>query len=337
VTISLEGGTRVGCTADLKMEGTGKRPSVKGKIAIESGVIMVSERRRDLHPVEGKSVLWETIASSQAPEGSIRREEATGRAPAAALRGGVSGDEDASRPGNIDLDVDVVIPSGLWIRGNNLAVELTGELSLVQKEALPTISGSLQTLQGRFVLLDRAFTLDRGTVTFYGGDEIDPSLDLMMTTDVDGNSIYLSITGTALDPELKLSSDPEMTDSDIMALLLFGRTGDELDSGQTDLLGKRVASIAASMGGAKLEAKLAQELGVDMIGIRRSTGDEGGSSLVIAKYLSPRVMLKYEQALEESGRFLVNLEYLLAKSFKLETLIGHQDQSAVGLGWSKDY
>lgn len=337
VTISLEGGTRVSCTGDLKMEGTGKRPSVKGKIAIESGVIMVPERRRDLHPVEGKSVLWETIASSQAPEGSIRREEATGRAPAAALRGGVSGGEDASRPGNIDLDVDVVIPSGLWIRGNNLAVELTGELSLVQKEALPTISGSLQTLQGRFVLLDRAFTLDRGTVTFYGGDEIDPSLDLMMTTNVDGNSVYLSITGTALDPELKLSSDPEMTDSDIMALLLFGRTGDELDSGQTDLLGKRVASIAASMGGAKLEAKLAQELGVDMIGIRRSTGDEGGSSLVIAKYLSPRVMLKYEQALEESGRFLVNLEYLLAKSFKLETLIGHQDQSAVGLGWSKDY
>ena len=59
--------------------------------------------------------------------------------------------------------------------------------------------------------------------------------------------------------------------------------------------------------------------------------------MVIGKYISPRVLLKYEQVLEDRTRFFVNLEYFLTRHFKVETLIGHQSQSAVELNWTKDY
>jgi hypothetical protein len=33
----------------------------------------------------------------------------------------------------------------------------------------------------------------------------------------------------------------------------------------------------------------------------------------------------------------VNLEYLLTQHFRLETLIGHESQSAVELNWTKEH
>jgi autotransporter translocation and assembly factor TamB len=90
-------------------------------------------------------------------------------------------------------------------------------------------------------------------------------------------------------------------------------------------------------GTARLEAKLSQQLGVDMFSIRKGQGQAAGSSLVIGKYLSRRALLKYEQALAELSAFFINLEYFLSRSIKLETMISRQYQSGIELNWSREY
>jgi autotransporter translocation and assembly factor TamB len=238
---------------------------------------------------------------------------------------------------DVDLDVTVTIPSGLWIRGQGMDVELAGDLRLIQKGTYPAVSGELQAIGGRLVFLGRTFHVDRGSVVFYGGDEIDPSMDLVLSTNVEGTTIRILLGGTTHEPELNLTSEPEFPEGDIMSLLVFGRTMDELDNEQMNLLGRRAADMAAAFGAAQLETRLSQQLGVDLVTIGRSSGQEGGTSLVIGKYLSPKVLLKYEQALEERARFFVNLEYFLSRHFKIETLIGHQSQSAVEFNWTREY
>jgi hypothetical protein len=253
--------------------------------------------------------------------------------PAREVPQAASGPADA----DLNLDVTVTIPSGLWIRGRGLDVELGGDLRLVKKGAYPTVSGELQAIGGKLVFLGRIFHVERGQVIFYGGDEINPSLDLALSTNIEGTIVRVLLSGTALEPKLDLTSEPEFSEGDIMSLLVFGRTMDELDNEQMNLLGRRAADIAAAFGAAQLETRLSQQLGVDLVSIGQGTGEEAGTSLTIGKYLSPKVLLKYEQALKDRARFFVNLEYFLTRHFKIETLIGHQNQSAIELNWTSDY
>jgi translocation and assembly module TamB len=181
------------------------------------------------------------------------------------------------------------------------------------------------------------FHVDRGQVVFYGEDEINPSMDLALSSVINGTTIRILLQGTARRPELALTSEPEMTEGDIMSVLLFGRPLDELNSDQANLVQRRAADIATAFGMAQLEARIARQLGVDMVSIQRGSGEERRSSLVIGKYISRRALLKYEQALEEWGSFFINLEYFLTQRVKVETLIGRQSQSAIEVNWTKEY
>jgi autotransporter translocation and assembly factor TamB len=354
--LSTADGSRVSASGRIDLSGSRRSPALDGSIEIHNGLILIPDRPKELHPAEGVAILWdiergETAGDSSAsspgglepgrqgtaaPAGSEIESQAVAAGDSA---GGVSAVQTPSDTLGtpIALDVGVAIPAGLWIRGRGLEVEMAGDLRLIQKGGAPTVAGELRAVRGRLVFLGRQFAVERGDAVFYGGDEIDPSLDLVLATTVEDRIIRVLFQGTATKPELSLTSEPELTEGDIMSLLVFGRTTDELDNDQVDLLGSRAKDIAAAFGTSKLETKLAQQLGVDMVRIGKESGNGGGSSLIIGKYISPRVLLKYEQVLEERTRFFVNLEYFLTRHFKVETLIGHQSQSAVELNWTKDY
>jgi translocation and assembly module TamB len=235
-----------------------------------------------------------------------------------------------------DLDVEVVVPSGLWVRGRQLEVELSGQLRVAQKGTQPTVTGELKAQKGTLRLMGRSFDMERGVVRFYGDDETNPALDIELAAKVSSTTVRIHITGTAHQPELELSSEPEMSEGDIMAVLVFGETTDELDGDQSKLIAERAAAIAATYGAQTLESSLSGPLKVDLLSYNPATGEEGEGSVVVGKYLSPKALLKYEQALDATTGFLVTLEYTLTRSFTLETLVGTQ-QSGAELRWSRDY
>jgi hypothetical protein len=48
-------------------------------------------------------------------------------------------------------------------------------------------------------------------------------------------------------------------------------------------------------------------------------------------------LIKYEQNLENTGAYLLNLEYYLTKSVKFETYIDQASETGLEINWSKDY
>jgi autotransporter translocation and assembly factor TamB len=329
--ISMANGTRARADLEIDIEGPASKPHVDGRIEIQNGVLRIPEEQKNLHPTSGTALLWET-------EGYRPTRELSEGARLPVTDVDLVAGEEAAAPPQIDLDVAVEIPSGLWIQGRGLEVELAGQLQLTQKDsALPTVAGELSASRGQLVFLGRTFMVERGGVVFYGGDEINPSLDLALTTRIKETLIRILFQGTAQKPELVLESEPEMTEGDIMAYLLFGRPIDQLDSGQMDLLEKRASDVASSYAIAQLQGRISQQLGVDMVTIRPSNADSRRSALVIGKYLSRRALVKYEQALESAADFFINLEYFLSSSFKLETFIGPQSQSGIEANWSRQF
>ena len=87
---------------------------------------------------------------------------------------------------------------------------------------------------------------------------------------------------------------------------------------------------------AEFEKKMAGPLGVDMITLNPGSGPEGESSVVVGKYLNPKTLLKYEQALDSAAGFFVTLQYTLTETITLETIAGTW-QSGGEISWSKDY
>lgn len=324
VKVTLPDGSWVAAGARVGLSGTTERPALDGQFVVPSGVLRIPDKTRTLLDGEGDAILWE-LAREETDTSGVEGGNG-GKAPV---------DPKSHRP--LDLDVGISIPSGVWIRGQGLEAELAGDLRLAQKGAYPTITGELNAVSGRFLFLGHTFVVERGRAVFYGDDEANPSLDLLLAANVQGTVVRVRFQGTAKEPELSLESDPEMPEGDILSFLVFGRPVDELDNDQMGLLQRRATEVATTFGMAEIESRLARQLGVDMVTIRRARNGGKGNALLIGKYITRKVLLKYEQALENRESFYVNLEYFLSRHLKVETLFGHQNQSGADLTWSADY
>jgi autotransporter translocation and assembly factor TamB len=328
-TVSMTKGGRILGDVDLAFAGSARKPRVEGKILIDNGLIPVPEAPRSPHPAQGESMLW--AIEARAPDTTTAEPAPSKAAPP----------DTTTEPMTVQpqLDVEIVVPRALWIRGRKLEVELSGRLRLVQEDRpAPTVIGELRAERGSLNFLGRNFQVEPGgEVSFYGDDEFDPSLNVSLSTRISSYRIIITLQGTVERPELILSSEPELSEGDIMSVLVFGETMDKLDGDQTQLVAQRAAAIAATYGSAELAAELAGPLGVDMLQINPAgSGQEGASSVTVGKYLSPRTLLKYEQALDSGAGFFVTLQYLLTRTITLETLVGTR-QSGAQVNWIKDY
>lgn len=321
-------GAQISPDVALDLGGTFAHPSIVGNVQIRSGFVRVPERMQQLHPTEGKSVLLEAADSARA------------RADTAQARPEQAGDDVEAKEGidtGLDIDVRVEIPGGFRIIGSRMNVELSGDLRLVQQGERPVLTGQLTPLGGQLLFMGRTFEFRRGNVNFYGGDEMNPSFNLTLETELSGYRIEIKLTGTAKDPEIELTSDPTLSESDIMSLLVFGKPMSELNTSQSGLVQQRTAEILMVYGAVKLQEQMSQQMGVDIITIGQSTRKPDESALVVGKYLNNRTLLKYEQNLENTGAYLINLEYYLTKRIKFETFIDQASETGIEINWSKDY
>ena len=319
----LDDGTWVLASGNLRLGGHGRRPSVRGSVQIDQGVLVVPEVRPALLPAAGEATLWRIAPADTSADERL----------AARLRPARADTAPALPP--LDLEIGLSVPAGFWIRGRGLDVELAGDLEARQREGVPAVLGELAAVRGQLTLLDRVFTVERGRAVFYGGAVIDPEIDLALSAQQDELLVRVLMTGTALQPDLRLTSEPEMAEGDIMARLVFGKPLDQLDETETGLVQDRAVSVAKSFATSRLEAMLSRQLGVDMLKLQ--TTAEGGRSVMVGKYLSRRALLRYQQSLQSDQAFALGLEYWLARRLKLETSLSRVEQSGLDLNWSRDY
>jgi hypothetical protein len=317
-TSSLPDGSQIKANGSIEIGGTARLPELTGTITVQQGVLIIHNPPPDLLPTEGMSLLWDANA--------VIDSMGTGLPP---IEEGIRLESVRAK-----LDVTIDIPGGLWVRGKGLEMELAGNLRMLQAPAdsLPAITGELEALRGELIVLGHNFGLNHGQVSFFG-NALTPQLDARLGTRVSDVDVRVIITGTPLRPELRFESTPEMSEADITSLLLFGRPLAELDDDQMGLVGARTNDLARSFGIAAVQNELRERIGVDLLQI-----DTGGSgSVLVGKYLRPNVLLKYEQMLQETTAFLVNLEYMLSRRVRLETTYGRRRQSGVEINWTKDY
>ncbi|MBD3163029.1 MAG: hypothetical protein GF346_11470, partial [Candidatus Eisenbacteria bacterium] len=335
--VLLPDGTRATAKGKADLSGTAQAPAVDGKITIQNGRIQVPDAPRELHPVEGEALLWAKADTLRiAPERAAVDDTLAAERSDPAGTTKVGPPAPGERTGTV-FNLRVDIPSGVWLTGRGLEVELTGNLHVAQRDGSLALVGTLQAERGEMNFHGRKLTIQEGSVTFYGSSDLNPSLDLTLVKQEEDVTVRVLITGTLESPCLTLESVPEMTQADILSFLIFGKRSGTLNSEQSARLEDRALATAEQFAASRLATEIGREVGIDMVEYESSQSDSLGRGVTIGKYLSPNLLVKYEQNLEDAKDIGVVIEYYLGRGFRLEMHSRRYEQDGMILNWEKDY
>ena len=226
--------------------------------------------------------------------------------------------------------VDLLINLGqeLKLRGRGIDTRLRGELRLTQKDGLAALNGVVRTEGGSYDAYGQKLEIEHGEFNFLGAID-NPRLDVLAVRPNTDTRVGVTLTGTALQPRIKLFSDPEMSETDKLSWLLMGRSPDGLGRADTALL-QRAALALLSGEGESASGRLIKNLGLDELSVRQGESDASGTVVRLGKQLSRRWFVGYERGLNATtGSW--QLIYRIAQRFTLRAQSG--DDSAVDLIW----
>lgn len=153
--------------------------------------------------------------------------------------------------GAVRLNVGVRIPGTLEVETALARLALRGDLRVVGTSAQPGVLGRVEVLPGGELTLGvNRYELERGTVSFSNPERIDPFLDVHARTTVESIDISVSLQGTLDHLASSFSSNPPLTEMDILSLLALGTpsgVGGETSAGAlaTSFLSDQIAGTVA--------------------------------------------------------------------------------------------
>jgi autotransporter translocation and assembly factor TamB len=234
------------------------------------------------------------------------------------------------------LNIELVAKEPLFVRGRGLESAWQGSIKVTGSVSHPRIEGTLSSLRGYFDLLGKRFQLTEGNIVFQKATPPNPYLDITATASGGGITGRLQLTGNAQTPEIELSSAEGLPQDEILSRLLFGQNISRLSALQALQLANAVRILTSGGGSNTLDlvGTLRQWLHVDQIDVK--SNDAGDTTLQVGKYLTKDVYIDVEQGIgNRSGK--VSIEVKVTPDLSLDTGLGFDSQSGVGINWHYDY
>jgi translocation and assembly module TamB len=333
---------QLGVDAQLKLTGELRRPKVEGEIKVENGRVeldevlaMASSPYSTTEPAAavepGVQAAADEHGATDATDESLRATRANTQQQAAAAAAEQAAEVQAQEPSgsvmdNLSMDVRLRLQDNLVLRGTDLRPGGPGGLALgntnmtiggeirARKQPHDTVRliGTVNTVRGFYEFQGRRFEVVRdGTVRFVGLADPNPILDIRATRLIDGVEARVHVTGTARAPELELSSNPPLDEADILSLIVFNRSINNLDEGERISLAQRAGAVAGGFVAAPLAESIGRALDVDLFEIQ-ATDESGqlGPGITLGQQVSEHLFLKFHQQFgsQDTSEFIVEFE-----------------------------
>ncbi len=246
--------------------------------------------------------------------------------PGAPLAGGAA--NDAAGPqgavqsplGDADVDLRVDLGQALRLRGRGLDTLLRGRLRVSTPQGQLAVNGRIDAAGGTYTAYGQNLRIERGNLLLRG-DVSTPQLDILaLRADID-TRVGVVVTGSVINPRVRLYSEPALGQMDTLTWLLLGRAPEGVGRDDAALLQRAALALLAGERGGD---GLVQKLGLDELSISRANGSDGtvgDTILSLGKQLSRRIYVGYEQALGAAGGTL-QLIYRVAGRLTLRARTG---------------
>jgi len=223
--------------------------------------------------------------------------------------------------------VRVILGEHIYFDGFGLRGEVSGNLLLIDEPGKLTVGqGEINITEGTYKAYGQDAKIRRGRLMFANTVVDNPGIDLEAVREVDTVTAGVRVRGTLKEPELSLFSEPAMSESDIISYFLLGRPMQTTENGEGQQLQK--ALLAARLAGGEL---FVDQTGiysyVDELSFEADETTEQ-TSLVVGKYLSPKLYIRYVTGIIESSS-IVEVHYKLSKYLRIQTEAGYRGSTSV--------
>lgn len=240
------------------------------------------------------------------------------------------------QPFAMALDLAIDMPARIFVRGRGLDTEWGGQLTVTGTTLAPVIQGAIDYRRGFLDFLDRRFMIREGQIAFTGGTPPMPEITLEAAAEAPNMVGIVRITGQASDPELVLSSEPELPQDEVLSQLLFDRD----TSGLTPMQGLRLANAVSRLEGGGFDAMgaLRDMTGLDTLDFGNADfGAENQETTASAgRYVADNVFIAVDQGLS-SGATRARVEIEVMRNITVRSEVDDRSQSGVGIEWRMDY
>ncbi len=235
----------------------------------------------------------------------------------------------AGPPVSFPIDLLINAPSRIFVRGRGLDAELGGRLRLTGTTADLVPQGQFDLIRGRFDILGKRLNLTQGQVSLQGA--FDPYIRFVAETDAQGSTVRIALEGPASAPDLTLSSNPELPEDEVMALLLFGRSITDISPLQAVQLAGAIRTLAGQGGG--LSEGLRGAIGVDDLDL--TTSATGETEARVGKYIADNIYT--DVTVNTAGETQINLNLSVTNDITVRGRLNSDGGTGIGIYIERDY
>jgi translocation and assembly module TamB len=228
---------------------------------------------------------------------------------------------DPSKRFEVASQIKMTLGDDVTVDTAGLSGSLTGSITVrTTADDVSRALGELVVDEGKYTAYGRKLDIQRGRLIFSGGLLGDPAVDIRAVKQFPDVVAGINVRGSLRQPRLTYFSEPALPQSQIVSLILAGGT---LESAQAS---NRQGSPGArneflAQGGAILAQQLGQRVGLEDVSIESNLANE--TSLVLGKYLSPRLYVSYGISLTESIN-TIKMRYTINDKWTVKTEAGKE-------------
>ena len=219
-------------------------------------------------------------------------------------------------PGKLDTRLQVEFGDNIKVRGKGITGNVKGALEVFSgKDNEMLGNGEIRIENGQFSAYGQSLTIEEGKLVYRKAKLDNPELSIKAVRHVGDVTAGVNVAGYMTDPIVTLFSTPAMSEDEALSYVVFGRPLSDLSTGEgTDLIG--AATSLGLQNSGFITKILGTKLGIDTLKVE-TNGSAKDASLVIGKYLTPRLYLSYGIGLFQSLS-TAKLRYDLSRHWELE-------------------
>jgi hypothetical protein len=290
--------------AQLRLRGMAESPRVQGSLTVSSGELRVDEIL--------DRVLFRPYSTEAALPANVDVVAALN--PWARLGLNI----ELHVPGTLRMVGDEVqVRSGTPLGLGSFNLRAIGDLYLYKDPGdVMYLTGSLDSVSGTYAFQGRRFDIDPASSINFHGD-LDPEVYVTVERIISGVATRVAISGLLSEPELLLSSTPPLEPSDVLSLIVFGTSTNQLSTTQQGELAIRAGALAAGFLATPLIGALERTLGLDVLEIEAPTDSRSGPRVTIGDEIAPGLVARFSRQFGPDEYDEATLEYYLSQILRI--------------------
>ncbi len=244
----------------------------------------------------------------------------------------------AALPTRVRVDGSFDFGDAFHVHGMGIDAMLAGNLHLHAEDgSTMRANGTVDVSRGAYAAYGQKLEITSGRVNFNGPLD-DPGLNIDATRPdlPSGIVVGVHLGGTALRPQVALSSDPAMPETDILSWLTLGMPLEQASGSDIGVLQTAAAALLGGKDSVPLQTRLAQAIGLDSIDVSNTTTPEGTqeSLLTLSKRLSSKLKVGFSRGIDGVAS-IFSVQYEIAHRLSLRTRTG--TENAVDLFYTFEF